>query len=142
MDAMRKTHLAALAALTLGSGLLAGCVATDVLVPYADPTPTAAIPVSDPIPATPLQMAQPAMTAQASVAPTMPPIAEAMSGLCASAASEAEEPAWMTKSNGGISFMMSVEQLLRPTTMRFCANKRRFVLSVVLTHEVARLMVD
>mgnify|MGYP000395092498 CR=1 FL=1 len=71
MDAMRKTPLAALAALTVGGGLLAGCMATDVLVPYADPTPTAAIPVSEPIPATPLQMAQPAMTPQASMAPPM-----------------------------------------------------------------------
>lgn len=73
MDAMRKTPLAALAALTVGGGLLAGCMATDVLVPYADPTPTAAIPVSDPMPAAPLQMAQPVATAQAGMAVPVQP---------------------------------------------------------------------
>lgn len=92
MDAMRKTHLAALAALTLGSGLLAGCVATDVLVPYADPTPTAAIPVSDPIPATPLQMAQPAMTEQASMAPTMQPAPSLQSSQPAPQMSQPAQP--------------------------------------------------
>jgi len=73
MDAMRKTPLAALAALTVGSGLLAGCMATDILIPYADPTPTAAIPVSEPVPTAPLQMAQPVATAQASMVPPMQP---------------------------------------------------------------------
>ena len=73
MDAMRKTPLAALAALTVGSGLLAGCMATDILIPYADPTPTAAIPVSEPVPTAPLQMAQPVATAQASMVPPIQP---------------------------------------------------------------------
>ena len=94
MDAMRKTHLAALAALTLGSGLLAGCVATDVLVPYADPTPTAAIPVSEPIPATPLQMAPPAMTAQASMAPTMQPVQSAQTLKPAPQVAQPVQTAW------------------------------------------------
>ena len=94
MDAMRKTPLAALAALTVGGSLLAGCVATDVLIPYADPTPTAAIPVSEPIPATPLQMGQPAMTAQASMAPAMPPAQSAQASQPAPQVAQPVQTAW------------------------------------------------
>ena len=94
MDAMRKTPLAALAALTVGGSLLAGCVATDVLIPYADPTPTAAIPVSEPIPATPLQMGQPAMTAQASMAPAMPPAQSAQASQPAPQVAQPVQIAW------------------------------------------------
>lgn len=43
---MRKTPLAGLAALTVCGGLLSGCLMPDLLVPYADTSTTAAVPVA------------------------------------------------------------------------------------------------
>ena len=71
---MRRTPLAGLAALTVCSALLSGCLMPDLLVPYADPSPTAAVPVAQ------VDAPQPVVQTQQAMAQPQPAMAQPVFG--------------------------------------------------------------